>query len=142
MTHRERRFRPIHRIGFVISHCTLDGNESRTRLTQVAVVLALFSVHARIVRSADAPWAGKATYIPKLEKNLKENITAIWLSKKPSTAQWWVHRRLRSEGRAEGAWNKNDRDPSPNAVAFSHRLVRAGYGGRNIWRLPNVAMAF
>jgi len=67
---------------FVISHSARWRHIVRTRLTQVAmVVLTLFSVHAPVIQSAEVPWAEKATYIPKLEKNLKENIMAFWLSK-------------------------------------------------------------
>ena len=90
----------------------------RTRLTQVAVVLALFSVHARIVQSADAPWAGKATYIPKLEKNLKENITAFWLSKSLDRTNGGYTINFGPKGEPKGPGTKMIVTQARTAVAF------------------------
>jgi mannose/cellobiose epimerase-like protein (N-acyl-D-glucosamine 2-epimerase family) len=95
---------------------------------QVAVALALFSVHARIVQSADAPWAGKAIYIPKLEKNLKENITAFWLSKSLDRTNGGYTINFGPKGEPKGPGTKMIVTQARTLWLFS-RLVRAGYGG-------------
>ena len=98
------------------------------RTLAVVSVLACVSLHARLVQSADAPWAGRAAYIPKLEKNLKENIAAFWLSKSLDLANGGYTINFGPKGEPKGPGTKMIVTQARTVWLFS-RLVRAGYGG-------------
>ncbi|HET6962347.1 MAG TPA: hypothetical protein VFJ27_07615 [Terriglobia bacterium] len=113
----------------------------QTRLMQVGMaILAFFSVHAGIAQSAEAPWAGRAAYIPRLEKNLKENIVAFWLSKSLDRTNGGYTINFGPKGEPKGPGTKMIVTQARTVWLFS-RLVRAGYGGPNICRLPSMAIA-
>ena len=99
----------------------------RQTLTIVAV-FACVSVPARSAQPADVSWAGKAAYIPKLEKNLKENITAFWLSKSLDRANGGYTINFGPKGEPKGPGTKMIVTQARTVWLFS-RLVRSGYGG-------------
>src|SRR5690349_3316728 len=100
----------------------------RTRLTQAAVlVLILVSVHALVVPAAEAPWPDKAAYIPKLEKNLKENIAAFWLSKSLDRTNGGYTINFGPKGEPKAPGTKMIVTQARTVWLFS-RLVRSGYG--------------
>jgi mannobiose 2-epimerase len=101
----------------------------RRRLTQIAeLVLALVSVHVHIVQSADAPWAGKGAYIPKLEKNLREKIAAFWFSKSLDRTNGGYTINFGPKGEPKGPGTKMIVTQARTVWLFS-RLVRSVYGG-------------
>ena len=101
----------------------------RARRTLIIPAVLVWSfVHAGIGRSADAPWRGKATHIPKLEKNLKENITAFWLSKSLDRTNGGYTINFGPKGESKGLGTKMIVTQARTVWLFS-RLVRAGYGG-------------
>ena len=100
---------------------------SRVTLIAAAVLLWI-SVHASLARCEEALWAGKAAYIPKLEKNLKENIAAFWLTKSLDHTNGGYTINFGPQGEAKGPGTKMIVTQARTVWLFS-RLVRAGYGG-------------
>jgi len=101
------------------------------RVRRTLAIIAAFAcvlAHSRIAQSAETPWAGKATYIPKLEKNLKENITAFWLSKSLDRTNGGYTINFGPKGEPKGPGTKMIVTQARTVWLFS-RLVRAGYGG-------------
>src|SRR6188474_662922 len=114
---------------FVISHSRVGGNTVRVRRTLATIAaFACVLAHSRIAQSAETPWAGKATYVPKLEKNLKENITAFWLSKSLDRSNGGYTINFGPKGEPKGPGTKMIVTQARTVWLFS-RLVRAGYGG-------------
>ena len=99
------------------------------RTLAIVGLLACVSLHARLAKSADAPWEGKAAYIPKLEKNLKQNIAAFWLSKSLDHTNGGYTINFGPKGEPKGPGTKMIVTQARTVWLFS-RLVRAGYGGQ------------
>jgi len=75
-------------------------------------------------------WASlKRTYVPKLEKNLKENIAAFWYSKSLDRKNGGYIINFGPRGEPKGEGTKMIVTQARTVWLFS-RIARAGYGGR------------
>jgi len=98
------------------------------RTLAIVAVLSCVSFHALVVQSAEAPWAGRAAYIPKLEKNLRDNIVAFWLTKSLDRTNGGYTINFGPKGEPKGPGTKMIVTQARTVWLFS-RVVRAGYGG-------------
>ena len=94
----------------------------------VTSALVFFWVYGCIVESAEMPWAGQAAYLPKLEKNLKENIMAFWFSKSLDRVNGGYTINFGPQGEPKGHGTKMIVSQARTVWLFS-RVARAGYGG-------------
>ncbi len=102
--------------------------KSRARIcTQVLAVSAMLLI-ASVVAQAQEP-SSLAGYVPRLEKNLKENIVPFWMGKSLDTKNGGYIINFGPKGEPAGEGTKMIVTQARQVWLFS-RLVRGGYGNK------------
>ncbi len=105
----------------------MPSHESRMITVRCLVLLASISIVPAIARAQGTPQLQK--YIPRLEKNLKENIVPFWMNKSLDRKNGGYIIDIDAKGMPKSNGTKMIVTQSRQVWLFAH-LARSGYGGK------------